>query len=359
MPGNIFGNIFRLTTFGESHGKAIGGVIDGCPPNQEIDIELISKELERRRPGQSSISSPRDEKDKVEFLSGIFEGRTLGTPVAFIVKNNDEKSSDYDEIKNIFRPSHADYTYFLKYGHRDHRGGGRSSARETISRVVAGAIAKQILQAKDISIIAWVSQVGNIKLEKDYHNLDLSLVDSNMVRCPDNETAEMMIRKIEETKAEGDSVGGIISCVILNLPAGLGEPVFDKLHADLGKAILGISAVKGFDYGSGFEMADKKGSEVNDIFTVRNGKIRTLTNFSGGIQGGISNGEEIFFRAVFKPVPTIMKRQDSIDTDLKIISFVPKGRHDVCVLPRAVPIVEAMAAVTVLDHLLMSKIYSF
>ena len=352
--GNTFGKIFRLTTFGESHGKAIGGVIDGCPAGIEIDLEGIQKQLDRRRPGQSKITTKRNESDQVEFLSGIFEGKTLGTPIGFIIKNKDPKSSDYSHIKDTFRPSHADFTYEKKYGIRDYRGGGRSSARETACRVVAGSIAQQLLDSLGVEVKAYVSQVGSIKLEKSYKDLDLSKTDSNIVRCPDNQCAKDMIRYIEEVQKEGDTIGGVITGLSLNVFPGWGEPVFDKLHADLGKAMLSINAVKGFSYGS--TDLSKKGSEVNDIFEDSSGK--TKTNNSGGIQGGISNGNDIYFNVIFKPVSTIMKKQESIDDSGSAVNIEPQGRHDPCVVPRAVVIVEAMMSLVLIDHFLRNKISS-
>ena len=358
MAGNTFGKIFTLTTFGESHGEAMGGIIDGCPTGLVIDIEFIEKELDRRRPGQSTITTQRKESDKVEFLSGIFEGKTLGTPIGFIVKNEDQKSKDYDHNKDVYRPSHADYTYEAKYGIRDHRGGGRASARETVSRVVAGAIAKLILKKNNISINAYTSQVGDIKLLKKYQELDFNKIDSNVVRCPDEFIAETMIQRIEQVRKAGDTIGGVISCIVAGTPVGLGEPVFDKLHADLGKAMLSINAVKGFEYGSGFDGATMKGSEHNDaFFKDEKETIHTLTNHSGGIQGGISNGEAIYFRVAFKPVATIMQEQDTVDFQGSKAKIMGKGRHDPCVLPRAVPIVEAMAALVLVDHLLRNRLY--
>ena len=354
MSGNTFGNIYRLTSFGESHSEAIGGVIDGCPSGIELDFDFIQNELDRRKPGQSIITSERKEEDKVEFLSGIYKGKTLGTPIGFIIKNKDIRASDYEHLKDVYRPSHADYTYRQKYGIRDHRGGGRSSARETIARVVAGAIAKQILNKTGIKIYAYVSQAGDVVLNKTYQELDLSQIDSNIIRCPDSIVAEKMLKKIEEIRKQGDTIGGVITCVAKNVPAGLGEPVFNKLHSELGKAILSVNAVKGFEYGSGFDSAKMKGSEHNDIFYLQDNKIRTYTNFSGGIQGGISNGEDIYFRAAFKPVSSIMKEQKSVDIEGKEITIKPKGRYDVCVLPRAVPIVEAMTAMVLVDYYLLN-----
>ena len=353
MAGNSFGKIFKLTTFGESHGVAIGGVIDGCPSGLEIDFEAIQAEMNRRKPGQSEIVTQRKEPDTVEFLSGIFEGKTTGTPIGFIIRNADQRSKDYSHIKDVYRPSHADYTYEKKYGNRDYRGGGRSSARETACRVVAGAIAKQLL--KDVKINAFTSSVGSIFLEKPYQSLDFSKTENNAVRCPDEDTANLMIEKIKEIKKDGDTVGGTVTCVLQNVPIGLGEPVFDKLHADLGKAMLSINAVKGFEYGSGFCGAQMKGSEHNDLF---NPDGTTKTNLSGGIQGGISNGMDIYFRVAFKPVATIIKKQDTLDNKGNIVEMQGKGRHDPCVVPRAVPIVEAMAALVIADYYLQNKIYS-
>jgi len=353
---NSFGNIFRLTSFGESHGAAIGGVIDGCPAGLDLDIDLVQQDLDRRRPGQSKITTQRKEGDKVEFLSGIFEGKTTGTPIGFIVRNQDQHSNDYDNLRKAFRPSHADYTYIEKYGIRDHRGGGRSSARETIARVVAGAVAKQLLAIQGVKIQAFVSQVGDLVLEKPYTELDLSQTESNIVRCPDHELAEKMIDYIEEVKKDRDTVGGIITCVAQGVPAGWGEPVFNKLHADLGAAMLGINAVKGFDYGSGFEGVKLRGSKHNDRFIkTEDGRIRTTTNYSGGIQGGISNGDDIYFKVAFKPIATLLKEQSTLDMDNEEVIINPKGRHDPCVLPRAVPIVEAMAAIVFADHFLLKR----
>ena len=353
---NTFGNIFRLTSFGESHGRGIGGIIDGCPAGLKIDIDLIQKDLARRKPGQSKITTQRKEPDQVEFLSGIFEGTTQGTPIAFVVWNKDQHSNDYNNLKDVFRPSHADYTYIQKYGTRDHRGGGRSSARETIARVVAGAIAKQMLSNLNITIQAFVSRVGEISLHKSYQELDLSKTEDNIVRCPDAETAEKMISRIEAAGKDRDTVGGVITGVIKGVPAGWGEPVFNKLHADLGFAMLGINAVKGFEYGSGFEGTKLSGSEHNDIFINTDSGVRTKTNNSGGIQGGISNGEDIYFNVAFKPIATLLKEQQTVDKDKNETTINPKGRHDPCVLPRAVPIVESMAALVLADHFLMSKL---
>ncbi len=355
MAGNSFGNIYQLTSFGESHGIAIGGVIDGCPPGIFIDIDFIQNELNRRRPGQSSISSQRKETDKLEFLSGIFNGKTTGTSIGFVIYNKDHKSDDYDNLKDVYRPSHADYTYQKKFGVRDYRGGGRASARETISRVVAGAVAKLILNELNISIKAYVSSVGRISVDKPYNEMDLSLAETNIVRCPDKLIAQKMIKEIEKTRDEGDSLGGLINCVVFNVPPGLGDPVFDKLHANLGKAMLSINAVKGFEIGSGFSGTSKKGSEHNDLFVKIDDKIRTLSNNSGGVQGGISNGEDITFRVAFKPTATIFREQKTVDIEYNPINVIPEGRHDPCIVPRAVPIVEAMAAMVILDSWLMNK----
>src|SRR5690554_4294650 len=351
MAGNSFGKIFKLTTFGESHGLAIGGIIDGCPSGLLIDFEAIEAEMQRRKPGQSNIVTQRKEEDKVKFLSGIFEGKTTGTPIGFTIDNIDPKSKDYSHLKNVYRPSHADFTYDKKYGIRDYRGGGRSSARETASRVVAGAIAKQLIA--QVKINAFVSSVGEIFIDKPYQDLDFSKIESNNVRCPDEATAVKMENHIKEIRKQGDTVGGTITCVLKNVPIGLGEPVFDKLHADLGKAMLSINAVKGFEYGSGFCGAKMKGSEHNDIFNVDGS---TKTNLSGGIQGGISNGMDIYFRVAFKPVATIMQKQESIDSEGNIVIAEGKGRHDPCVVPRAVPVVEAMAALVLADFWLLDRI---
>jgi chorismate synthase len=354
MAGNSFGTIFRLTTFGESHGVAIGGVIDGCPAGLELDLDAIQRELDRRKPGQSSIVTQRKESDLVEFYSGIFEGKTTGTPIGFAIRNTNQKSKDYSHIKDSYRPSHADYVYDQKYGLRDYRGGGRSSARETASRVVAGAIAKQFLSS--LSFNAFVSQVGDITLEKDYQKLNLQLTESNPVRCPDPDTANRMVEYIKAVRKEGDTVGGVISCVIGNVPVGLGEPVFDKLHAQLGKAMLSINAVKGFEFGSGFEGVKMKGSEHNDPY---NPDGTTQTNNSGGIQGGISNGMDIHFRVAFKPVATLLQSYNTIDKDGNKVKAQGKGRHDPCVVPRAVPIVEAMAALVLADFALQNRTIKF
>jgi len=352
MAGNSFGNLFKLTTFGESHGKAIGGVIDGCPSGLQLDVEAIQNELNRRKPGQSEIVTQRKEPDEVNFLSGIFEGVTTGTPIGFIIENANQKSKDYSHIKDSYRPSHADYTYDKKYGIRDYRGGGRSSARETTCRVVAGAIAKQLL--KGIKINAFTSSVGNIFVNKPYQELDFSKIEDNPVRCPDEATSKKMIARIKEIKKQGDTIGGTVTCVLQNVPVGLGEPVFDKLHAELGKAMLSINAVKGFEYGSGFCGVTMTGSEHNDLF---NEDGTTKTNLSGGIQGGISNGMDIYFRVAFKPVATIMQKQNTLDKKGNIVEIQGKGRHDPCVVPRAVPIVEAMAALVLADYWLINKTY--
>ena len=351
MAGNTFGNFFKLTTFGESHGEAIGGVIDGCPAGVSIDLVAIENQMMRRRPGQSTIVTQRKEADTVRFLSGIFEGKTTGSPIGFIIENTNQKSADYTHIKDSYRPSHADYTFDKKYGHRDYRGGGRSSARETACRVAAGAIASQLLGA--IAITGYVSSVGDLSLDTPYQVLDFNTVDSNVVRCPDAEMASKMIAKIKEVKKQGDTIGGIITCVIQNVPVGLGEPVFDKLHAQLGKAMLSINAVKGFEFGSGFKGATMNGSEHNDLF---NQDGTTKSNLSGGVQGGISNGMDIYFRVAFKPVATIMQKQQTINNKGEKVEMQGKGRHDPCVVPRAVPIVEAMAALTIADFWLANKL---
>jgi len=351
MAGNSFGTIFKLTTFGESHGVAIGGIIDGCPSGLQLDLEAIQNELNRRKPGQSEIVTQRKEPDEVKFMSGIFNGQTTGTSIGFIIENANQKSKDYSHINDVYRPSHADYTYDKKYGVRDYRGGCRSSARETACRVVAGAIARQIIS--DIKINAFTSTVGDIALDKPYQDLDFKHIEENAVRCPDPIIAEKMISKIKEIRKEGDTIGGTVTCVLQNVPIGLGEPVFDKLHAELGKAMLSINAVKGFEYGSGFCGTKMKGSEHNDVF---NEDGSTKTNLSGGIQGGISNGEDIYFRVAFKPVATIMQNQDTIDTNGNKLQMHGKGRHDPCVVPRAVPIVEAMAALVLVDYYLLNTL---
>ncbi|WP_337042230.1 chorismate synthase [Emticicia sp. 17c] len=353
---STYGTIFKISTFGESHGKAIGVVIDGCPAGIDFDETYIQHELDRRKPGQSRITTQRKEADEFQVLSGIFEGKTTGTPIAMVIFNEDQRSKDYSHIAHQFRPSHADYTYTAKYGIRDYRGGGRSSARETAARVAAGALAKIMLSSQQITIQAYVSQVGKIKLEKEYWELDLSKTDDNAVRCPDEAVAQQMFDFIDETRKKGDSIGGIITCVIKGVPVGWGEPVFDKLHAELGKAMLGINAVKGFEYGSGFDGIELYGSQHNDEFYIgEDEKVHTRTNHSGGIQGGISNGEDIYFRVAFKPVATIMQDQESVDDTGEKVIVSGKGRHDPCVLPRAVPIVEAMAALVLADFSLRSK----
>lgn len=352
---NTFGTIFRLTSFGESHGKGIGGVIDGMPAGIKIEYDFIQNELNRRRPGQSSIVTPRKENDRVEFLSGIYEGYSTGAPIGFVIYNENQHSSDYNNLKETFRPSHADYTYTQKYGIRDHRGGGRSSARETIARCVAGALAKFVLKELSIDIKAFTSQVGNISLSKDYRQYDLSRIEENIVRCPDEKKAAEMIALIDEVRAAGDTIGGVITCVVQNMPVGLGDPVFNKLHAELGGAMLGINAVKGFEYGMGFDGVQYRGSQMNDVFVQKDGRVSTLTNNSGGIQGGISNGEDIYFRVAFKPVATILRDIQTLDKSGAEVILKAKGRHDPCVLPRAVPIVEAMAAMVILDHYLLNK----
>ena len=354
---NSYGKLFRITTFGESHGAAVGVIVDGCPAGLEISVDEIQHALDRRRPGQSDITTPRKEEDRVTILSGIFEGKTTGTPIALVVNNKDQHSHDYSHIEHAFRPSHADYTYTAKYGARDYRGGGRSSARETVARVAAGALAAKLLQHYGISVQSYVSQVGSIKLRKPYQELDLSQIDSNKVRCPDGATASRMIGLIEEARDTLDTIGGVVSCVIQGVPVGLGEPVFDKLHAELGKAMLSINAVKGFEYGSGFEGVKMRGSEHNDEFyTDEEGNVRTRTNNSGGIQGGISNGQDIYFNVAFKPVATILQPQTTINDAGEEITLKGKGRHDPCVLPRAVPIVDAMAALVIADFLLRQRV---
>ncbi len=351
MAGNSFGKAFKLTTFGESHGTAIGGIIDGCPAGVEIDIEAVQIDLARRRPGQSKIVTQRKELDEVTFMSGIFEGVTTGTPIGFVIGNTDQRSKDYSHIKDVYRPSHADFTYQEKYGHRDYRGGGRSSARETACRVVAGSIAKQMLRG--VEIHAFTSSVGSLKLDKPYQDLDFNQTENNIVRCPDPEMAEKMIELIKSIRKEGDTIGGMISCVVRNVPVGLGEPVFDKLHAQLGKAMLSINAVKGFEYGSGFAGTRMKGSEHNDKFMADG---TTITNHSGGVQGGISNGMDIYFSVAFKPVATLMKKQDTINESGESVEMQGKGRHDPCVVPRAVPIVEAMTALVIADFFLLNRL---
>ncbi len=357
MAGNSFGQFFKLTSFGESHGKAVGGVIEGVMPGLDIDMDFIQGELNRRRPGQSAITTPRDEKDKVEILSGVLDGKATGTPIGFVIWNADQRSKDYGNIKDVYRPSHADYTYQSKYGIRDHRGGGRSSARETIARVVAGAIAKLILKKYGVEIAAYTSQVGSIKLDKSYSELDLSKIEDNIVRCPDAEIAEKMIDYIDQIRRDKDSVGGVITCVVKNAPVGLGEPVFDKFHAQMGKAMLGINAVKGFEYGLGFKATELMGSQHNDEFFMDGDQVRTKTNRSGGVQGGITNGEDIYMNVAFKPIATILKEQNTVNKQGEEIVSTVKGRHDPCVLPRAVPIVEAMAAMVMVDMIYLNKMY--
>ncbi len=352
--GNNYGTLFKISTFGESHGPAIGVVIDGCPAGLLIDEAFIQSELDRRKPGQSKITTQRKEDDGFKILSGVFEGKSTGTPIAIVIENQDQRSKDYSHIENTFRPSHADFTYQEKYGIRDHRGGGRSSARETAARVAAGAIAKLLLRQQGVEINAYVSQVGTLKAP-EYTQLDLSKTEDNIVRCPDPATAEKMIALIDQVRLDRDTIGGVVSCVIKNTPVGLGEPVFDKLHAELGKAMLSINAVKGFEYGSGFAGVELRGSQHNDEFVNEGGKIRTKTNHSGGVQGGISNGEDIYFNVAFKPVATIMQDQATVDKEGHEAVVSGKGRHDPCVVPRAVPIVEAMAALVLADFLLRNK----
>jgi chorismate synthase len=355
MAGNTFGQLFRVTTFGESHGPMIGVVIDGCPAGLKLDLDFIQKQMDRRRPGQSKITTQRQESDVVEFVSGVFEGKTTGTPLTALIANSGQREKDYDHLSDVYRPSHADFTYDKKYGHRDYRGGGRASARETAARVVAGSVAQLFLQKHGLVIRAYVSQVGSVILEKKYQDLDLGKIDENIVRCPDPEISKLMQQAIEDVKKQGDTIGGVITGVITGCPPGLGEPVFDRLHADLAKAMMSINATKGFEYGLGFDAVSKKGSEHNDIFVNEGGKIKTKTNYSGGIQGGISNGMDIYFRVAFKPVATIMRDQPTVDKSGKATVIQGKGRHDPCVVPRAVPIVEAMAAITLADHLLRHK----
>lgn len=355
MAGNTIGKFFRLMSFGESHGAAVGGVIDGCPPGIELSVEEIQKQLDRRRPGQSEVSTPRQEEDQVEILSGVFEGKTTGMPIGFIVRNRNQNSKDYDHLKNLYRPSHADYTWEKKYGVRDYRGGGRSSAREHIARVVAGAVARQVLIREGICIQGYTSQVGSIVMPYAYDETDLEKTEQNIVRCPDPEAAEQMIALIRDVRDEGDSVGGVVSCVIRGVPAGLGEPVFDRFQSRLAQAMMSINAAKGFEYGTGFAAAGMRGSEHNDSFQMKKGQPRTATNRSGGIQGGITNGEDIYFRVAFKPVATIMKKQSTVDREGHEVELQAHGRHDPCVVPRAVPVVEAMAAIVVLDMLLEAR----
>lgn len=353
--GNSFGRVFRISTFGESHGLGLGAVVEGCPAGLIIDEDFIRSEMQRRKPGQSKITTQRKEEDEFQILSGVFEGKSTGTPIGLVIMNTDQKSKDYSHIADKFRPSHADFTYFEKYGIRDYRGGGRSSARETAARVAAGAIAKLFLKHHGITVQAFVSQVGDLKLGKPYQDLDLAKTEDNIVRCPDPETADQMIELIDQVRKDRDTIGGIVSCVVRGTPVGLGEPVFDRLHADLGKAMLSINAVKGFEYGSGFEGVKMRGSEHNDAFYQEGDRVRTRTNHSGGIQGGISNGEDIYFNVAFKPVATIMQDQESVSESGESVVVSGKGRHDPCVVPRAVPIVEAMAALVLADHLLISR----
>jgi chorismate synthase len=355
MANSTWGQIFRVTTFGESHGPMIGAVIDGCPSGLRLDMDFIQAQLDKRKPGQSKITTQRKESDKVRVVSGEFEGRTTGTPLTGLIENEDSRSKDYQHLADAFRPSHADFTYFAKYGHRDHRGGGRASARETAARVWAGAIAQLLLKESQIEVFAYVSQVGNIICPKSYRDLDLNQTYNSIIRCPDEDTAQRMIQQVEEVRKQGDTIGGIITGVVKGCPAGLGEPVFDKLHADLGKAMLSINAVKGFEFGSGFAGVSMKGSEHNDPFVKSQGKIVTSSNFSGGIQGGISNGMDIYFRVAFKPVATLMKTQSSVNAAGESVQVAGRGRHDPCVLPRATAIVEAMTAITLADHLLRHR----
>ena len=357
MAGNSFGTLYKLTSYGESHGVGVGGIIEGVTPGLELDMTFIQNELNRRRPGQSEITTPRDEADSVEFLSGVFEGKATGTPLAFLIRNKDQRSGDYGNLKDVYRPSHADYTYQTKYGIRDHRGGGRASARETIARVVAGAVAKLMLRSLGVTIQGYVSQVGNIKLEKTHTEMDLSVAETNIVRCPDADVAKEMISYIDTIRLDNDSVGGVVTCVASGVAVGLGEPVFDKLHSVLAHAMLSINAVKGFEYGSGFSAATMLGSQHNDEFIKKDGEIKARTNRSGGVQGGISNGEDVYFNVAFKPVATISKDQNTVDMHGNEVVMHAKGRHDPCVVPRAVPIVEAMAAMVIADAVLMNKTY--
>lgn len=365
MSANTFGILFRLTTFGESHGKAVGGIIDGFPAGIEIDLPFIQKELNRRKPGNDTISSSRKEPDNIEVLSGIFEGKSTGTPIAFYVGNKDSKPGDYDHLRGLYRPSHADYSYQAKYGIRDHRGGGRASARETLCRVVGGAFAKIVLHKAGISFITYVKQIGHIKLIKDPDNASVETIDKSIVRCPDKAISKKMERLLSELRKSGDTTGGVVRCIVKGVPAGLGEPVFDKLHADLAKAMMSINAAKGFEYGEGFRAAEMHGSEHNDEFILKQasgnkkntGYIGTKTNYSGGIQGGISNGEDIYFNVAFKPIPTLMREQNSVDEKGNKVKFTASGRHDVCAAPRAVPVVEGMAAMVILDHFLRNNAY--
>jgi len=359
MAGNSFGEIFRLTTFGESHGAGVGGVIDGCPPGLKLDLTALQAELNRRKPGQSNLTTSRKESDTFEILSGTFEGKTTGAPLAFLIRNSDQRSQDYDHLKTVYRPSHADFSWQSKFGFRDHRGGGRTSARETVARVFAGAIARQFLATQNIRILAYVSQIGAVKMINFEERYDHQQIEASIVRCPDKQLSSKMESLILESKDHGDTLGGTIHGSILGLPAGLGEPVFDKFHADLGKAMLSINAVKGFEYGSGFEAARMSGKDHNDVFVMEADKLTTKTNFSGGIQGGITNGTEVYFNVAFKPVATLMQQQQTVDITGKTVKLEGKGRHDVTVVPRAVPIVEAMAALVCLDHLLRQQSNKF
>ena len=356
---NTFGRLYRFTSFGESHGPSIGGIIDGCPPGIELDFAFIQKQLDRRRPGQSSIVTSRREPDKVEFLSGIFQGKTTGAPLAFVIRNTDQRSGHYDRTKELFRPSHGDYTYYVKYGESvDYRGSGRYSARETAVRVVAGAVAQLVLKRFGIDIKAYVSQIGDLKVDRTYKELDLEHIDDNPVRCPDPSLAEKMYELVRKVKADGDTIGGAVTCIISNVPPGLGEPLYDKFSARLAYAMLSINAARGFEFGSGFGAGRMRGTEHNDLFYLTgDGKVRTRTNYSGGIQAGITNGMDIYFNVAFKPVSTIFREQETLNKDLEPVRYIPQGRHDPCVVPRAVPVVEAMAAVTTLDFLLLSNAY--
>jgi chorismate synthase len=359
MSGNSFGNLFKITTCGESHGGAVGVIVDGCPAGLEISEAEIQAELDRRKPGQSAITTPRSEADVIHILSGVFEGRTTGTPILLLAYNQDQRSQDYNHLKGVFRPSHADYTYFAKYGFRDYRGSGRASARETLARVAAGAIAKKYLKQKlGIEILSYVDQVGPIKADINYQSVELADVEQNIIRCPDNVIAQDMIKLVEEVRDDGDSIGGTITCVIRNIPAGLGEPVFDRLQADLAKAMLSINATKGFEIGSGFDGVTKRGSEHNDPFVLdENHNIKAKTNNAGGVLGGISSGEDVYFRVAFKSVSTISKKQQTVNMDLDVVELEAYGRHDPCVLPRAVPVVDAMTALVVLDHYMINRAY--
>ncbi len=356
---NTFGRLYRFSSFGESHGPAIGGIVDGCPAGVKLDMEFVQHQLDRRRPGQSDIVTSRKEPDKIEFLSGVFEGITTGAPIAFVIRNTDQRSHHYERTKDLFRPSHGDYTYFVKYGGMvDYRGSGRYSARETAVRVVAGAVAQLVLRRLGISIRAYVSQIGELKVQKPYTELDLDRIDDNPVRCPDTEMAKQMYDLVQEVKAAGDTVGGTVTCIISNVPPGLGEPIYDKFSARLAYAMMSINAARGFELGSGFSAAAMRGSQHNDLFYLSDdGQVRTHTNFSGGVQAGITNGMDIYFNVAFKPVSTIFKQQETLSRDLEPVKYIPKGRHDACVVPRAVPIVEAMAAVTTLDFLLLNNAY--